>query len=130
MSTSLRLPTIGYVPPESECRVPAGCVVVELKSCENCMRLFTRRPAAARLVVVKNDEFWDQREFRGVDVIVTKTLFKDQGQRFCATCRSHLLLPEFLDEDLKDQFSSMFGGRRKQFLPHYDESLVKRKKHV
>jgi hypothetical protein len=93
--------------------VPPGMITQELKTCENCSRLFVRPLAERRAIEVKN-LFYAQYEDN------VKVLFKDSGERFCGDCKRRLLQPPAIDE-YRAQFPRC--GKDSVHLPHYDNSI-------
>ena len=104
----------------AEHAVSLNAVVMEPKVCENCGRVFFRKrhDAAMRQVLVGGDESL------GLEPSVA---VKDTGDRFCGKCKASCLLPPDDAEYREELRLGSEEGHWRHQLPHYDDSLVKRK---
>jgi len=121
MSTQARpITSIGTLPPLKDCRVPDDAKVLELKGCENCLRLFARTRVQLRPLLVSNIEWGDGRE---VWDSPKKLIFVDPGPKYCPTCCRAMLLP-VEDREYRDELPTSAAMKHRTYLPHYDGSLV------
>jgi hypothetical protein len=107
--------------------LPEGCIVVEIKFCETCGQPFTRTKPTFRPIVFTNKEY-DGDAFLGQrGLYPTSTIYRDTGRRYCGPCQSRLLLPPD-DSEYRDLLPTSAEMAHRNYLPHYDESLLPKKR--
>ena len=106
-------PYIGVLPSAADCQVPPGAIVLEPKACENCVKIFFRLRASLREDLVRDEE-------TGIYNLV----FRDTGERFCAECKSRVLLPAKTDDYREMIPTAQVSMRFRKNLVKYDNSLA------
>jgi hypothetical protein len=123
MSASATVHSIPYgsvIGHQFDAHLPKSYCVVEVKSCEGCCANFFRPRSTHRPVVLSNAASRDMFESLHLQGSETKTIYRDEGERFCKNCRTRMLLPPELTQERE-----AYQNEMKSVVPNLSKHLIR-----